>query len=244
MLVRVLLAAQRPAEAIALARNVQRERAGEAAGWLLEGEVEEARARWGRAVEVYRAGLERTQASALAVRLHHAWLQQSPAEAERFANGRLRDHPGDAEFRLYLAQRALAAGRDDEAERHYAVLRTQVPENATVLNNLAWLHLRLGRPDAVELARRADALAPNTPAILDTLAAALAGERRFDEALRAQQRAVELSGDAELRLALARLYATSGAPARARVELEALAALGERFARQSEVAALQRELGR
>jgi Flp pilus assembly protein TadD len=119
-----------------------------------------------------------------------------------------------------------------------------MPNNVTVMNNLAWAGLQLHRPDALAMAQRASELAsPPTPAIMDTLAAALAADRQFSKAIAVQQEAVRLSGgDPDFRLALAKLYVASGDRPRARSELDELSSGGKAFKGQAEVAALRASL--
>ena len=70
-------------------------------------------------------------------------------------------------------------------------------------------------------------VAPGTPQILDTLAAAYATERNFPVAIEIRRRILTLEpSNALYRLALAKLYIETGAKAAARVELETLVKLG------------------
>ncbi len=91
-------------------------------------------------------------------------------------------------------------GRAAEAVPHYrAALDLKIPDWTEVANNLAWIlathagqNVRNGR-DAVELAQSAcSATALPPPEYLDTLAAALAEQGRFEEAVQAAERALRL----------------------------------------------------
>ena len=46
---------------------------------------------------------------------------------------------------------------------------TRAPDNPLVLNNLAWVAHELKQPNALEYAERANEMAPDNPAIMDTL---------------------------------------------------------------------------
>ena len=93
------------------------------------------------------------------------------------------------------------------------------------------------------MARQALALAPDTPALMDTLALSLGAEQQWLQAIEWQTRAVAAAPDApQFRLQLARLYLQSGDKPGARGELGRLAALGPQFAHQAEVADLMRRL--
>jgi predicted Zn-dependent protease len=77
-----------------------------------------------------------------------------------------------------LAQRALAetlhaAGDLLKAKAVYEDLMARTPDDPAVLNNLAELYGALGDVRSLILARRAHELAPNDPAVMDTLGWAL-----------------------------------------------------------------------
>ena len=59
-----------PAEAIAIAREVQKQRPKESIGFVLEGDIQATKKAWPEAVTAYRAGLKQVGSSDLAIRLH------------------------------------------------------------------------------------------------------------------------------------------------------------------------------
>ena len=118
------------------------------------------------------------------------------------------------------------------------------PEHGLALNNIAWLMLMQQQPGALPIAERAVRAMPDQPALLDTLAMAQAAEQQPDQAVATQQRALKLQpDDPGLRFNLARYLAQAGNKRQAKAELDRLSALGERFARQGEVATLLKSLG-
>lgn len=109
-------------------------------------------------------------------------------DADR-ALAQLRDwvsaHPREPGPALLLANRLIGDEAYEEAE---AVLTAALPaatEHPVLLNNLAWLRDELGKDGAVQLARRAIGLAPDSPDIADTLGWILVrrGELEEGEAL-------------------------------------------------------------
>ena len=105
------------------------------------------------------------------------------------------ERPGDFRAQMLLA---FAVGPGLPEERRAALARAArlAPDNATVLNALAWHDLTHGRAaDALGVAEKAARLAPGRPAVLDTLASALAGSSRCDEAVKVEERAVELTAE-------------------------------------------------
>jgi predicted Zn-dependent protease len=74
---------------------------------------------------------------------------------------------------------------------------------------------------------------------MDTLALALAAEKRIDQAMELQKKALALAPDNDiLRLTLARLYLQAGQKPQARELLESLAKIGDKFSEQAAVKTL------
>ena len=239
------LAEGRSANALAVARDVQKQRPKEAVGFLLEGDVHAAGKKWGEAIAAYRAGLKAAPGGTpAATKLHAAFLLSGKQpEADNWADTWLRDHPKDAAFLAYLGEGALHAHAYKDAEQRYLRLVELHPDNVLALNNLAWAMTELKRPGAAAYAQKATKLQPDQPVLMDTLAAALAAENQLAKALEVQRKVVELAPDTpEFRLRLARLYVQSGQGDKARPELDRLANLGEKFKGQAEVAQLMKAL--
>ncbi|NJK42425.1 MAG: tetratricopeptide repeat protein [Aquincola sp.] len=162
---------------------------------------------------------------------------------DAFAADWLKRHRNDSAFLFTLAGWAIE-DKDYElaASRLEQSLRV-APDSAAALNNLAWVRAAQRKPGAVALAERANALAPNQPPFLDTLAFALAAEGNVARALEVQKKALELSPAAHgLRLNLARFYLDAGDKTAARRELDTLSGLGSTFNQQAEVETLRARL--
>lgn len=231
--------------AIELARGYQKLRPDDGYGHTLEGEVEFARGKFDAAVAAFRKAVQKPNAGAAPRKLYAALVRSGKAaEADSFAASWQKSHPADADFVYFTGDVAMARGANaDAAKRFEAALKIN-PEHVLALNNLAMLHLQSKQPDALALAERAARAAPNEPAVLDTLAIALLAANRVDDAVNAQLRAVSLAPDSpDLRLTLARALIQAREKARAKTELDRLAALGSGFAQQAEVSKLRAELG-
>ena len=165
------------------------------------------------------------------------------SESERFAAAWLKDHPKDQIFLAHLGDMALARKDYEAAEKTYASILTIQPNNAVVLNNLAWTMGHLKKEGAIAHAEKANQLAPNQPVLMDTLAMLLADRKEFGRAIEVQRRALALApSNAGLRFNLAKLYVKAGDNASARTELDTLTKLGEKFPAQTEVAAMLKSL--
>jgi protein O-mannosyl-transferase len=111
--------------------------------------------------------------------------------------------PDQAEVHAKLGIALQVMGRMREALDHQEQAALLAPDDIGILNNVAWLLATLapdqgGDPSrAVMLAERANALTGDgVPAVLDTEAAAYAAAARFPEAIRAAEKALELSSAA------------------------------------------------
>ncbi|MBL8333499.1 MAG: PEP-CTERM system TPR-repeat protein PrsT [Rubrivivax sp.] len=243
-LVAIALAERQPAEALEAARAVQKDLPGEAVGWVLEGDVENSRKNTKAALAAYQQAVKKANAAEAATRLHGTLVVQGQAaDAEQFAQRWIAEHPADAVFPFYLADRALAARDYALAEARYRKVLQLQPNNALALNNVAWLMVQQSKPGAVAYAESANQLMPGRPPLMDTLASALAAEKQLPRALEIQKQAVERAPeDGSLRMNLARLYIQSDQKGMARNELQRVEKMGRKYPNQDEVAKLLKTL--
>ena len=232
------------AGAFDIARTMERQRPTEAVGFTLEGDLHANRRDWDKAVNAYRAGLKVAPDTPLAVKLHSVLLAQgADAQARAFEAAWSKDHPDDSTFIFHVGDTALARKDYPAAEAAYATVARQNPQNAAAYNNLGWVQSLQNKPGALANAQKANDLAPNQPAFMDTLASILAASGHVDKALELQKKVVALlPGNNNFRLDLAKLYLKAGDKAGARTELDRLAALGKDFAGQTEVVSLRKDL--
>ncbi|MFN8892700.1 MAG: tetratricopeptide repeat protein, partial [Betaproteobacteria bacterium] len=239
-LMTVAMRENKPQEAIALAREIQKAEPRDPEGFLLEGDVENTRRNHDQAAAAYRRALDLRKASDIATRLHMALLNGGrKAEADKLAADWSRGNPKDAVFRFYEGDVALQRGDLAAAEGHYRAVLAMQPRNALAMNNVAYLLVKQGKPGALDLARKANGLLPGRPQMMDTLALALAADKKLPQAIEVQKSAISRApDDPGLKLTLARLLIQSGDKAYARAELEDLAKLGSRVRDQAEVGKL------
>lgn len=227
-------------QAQAVARKLQAQRPDEAMGFNMEGDVELRRKNWDAAAAVLRKAVARNHPGPAPQRLHVALVAgNKAADAAAMAQDWRQKHPDDLAFVLYLGDQAMASGNPTEAEAMYRQVIEREPNHVLALNNLAYVLATQKKPGAVALAERALKQAPKAAAVMDTLATALAAEQQLPRALEVQKQAVQAAPDAHnFRLQLARLLLQSGDKSAARSELSTLSALGNKYPKQAEVAAL------
>jgi putative PEP-CTERM system TPR-repeat lipoprotein len=243
-LVDTLVRTKKRDQALELIRRERSARGNLPQTYVLEASLQERLGNPKAALTALRDGLARVPDTALAVRLFQGLVaQQQEAEAIQFAQGWLRQRPKDTRMQFDLAMVHASRGRMDAAEPLLKEVVAANPRNPMALNALAHVAVTLGKAGALEHARRANEIAPNTPAYMDTMAFALNFEGKKSEALELQKRALELAPtDPNLKLGLAKLLIANGQKSTAREHLKALKQLGSSFGRQPEVDALTRQL--
>lgn len=254
-LISLAMAAHKPADALAISRTVQKQRPKEMAGYMLEGDIYAADKVWDKVVEVSRAGLKQVSSPELAIRLHVALgAAGKKSEADQWAVQWQRTQPKDVDFASYIGSKAIASNDLTAALQQFERVAVVQPDNAVVLNNLAWIKGRLGRDGALADAERANTLVPNQPAFMDTWAMLLSDAQQHEKAIELQkkvlQRQQQLPAQQQqqqqqmllFKLHLAKIYIKAGQKDAARPLLTELAAPGVKFSEQAEVAQLQQSL--
>ncbi len=211
-----------------------------AVGYRLTGDLRMREQRHAEAGAMYRAALGREKRLDLVLRLAAA---ERAAGAPERALAAVRDwvnaNPKDRVGRHALAEAALREGDVDTAQIHYEAVLLEEPDNVAVLNNLAYLLSRKGDPHARALAERAQRLAPDDPAVNDTLGWILVQQGEAEAALpflRAAQ--ARKANDPEIRYHLAAALVALGRSEEARRELEAALRSATQFTDMREAQAL------
>jgi putative PEP-CTERM system TPR-repeat lipoprotein len=230
--------------ALTTARDIQRQRPKETIGYMLEGDTYVTVKKWDEAIAAYQQGLKQTGSVEPALKIHSVMMGTSrAAEADKFAATWVKDHPKDVTFLFYLGDAALAKKDFPTAEKMYTSVVQIQPDNAAAFNNLAWVTGQLKKDKAVSYAEKANALMPNQPAFIDTLAMLLLDQNDAAKALDWQKKAVELQPqNAVFKLNLAKIYVKSGDKGQAKPILTELAKLGDKFPSQSEVGEMLKSL--
>jgi len=89
-------------------------------------------------------------------------------EADRILRGWIEKHADDVDTQIMLAVSLQQNGHKRKAIKVYEKALTVQPDNAVVMNNLAWLYHEVGDGRALNLANKAYEKARNRPEIIDT----------------------------------------------------------------------------
>jgi putative PEP-CTERM system TPR-repeat lipoprotein len=192
----------------------------------LEGDVELAANQPAAALGAY-AAAQRIRPSALgAVKLYQAERAAHRPDPALPLKQWLARSPGDWAVRTVLGDYELLVARQPRrAVRDLRAAIAQNPADVVALNNLAWAMGRAGDPRAARFAERAYKLAPQSPAVNDTLGWILVRQGHSAAALRYLARATRLDpGDPQLQYHYAYGLAKTGQSAQARGILQHLLA--------------------
>ncbi len=195
---------------------------GEAVVHGVLGDVLLRRGRFQEAAQVYQQGLALKPGVGLALGAYRALLGGGDGpRAIALLEGWLKDHPDDRLAQMALGEGYVLAGEWRRAQPLYETLVAARPDDAVLLNNLAYIYLQTGDPRALDTARRALERAPEDAAALDTLGWVLVQRGEPAQGLahlrEAQSRA---STNPEVRYHLGVALAGLGRQAEARRQLE------------------------
>ena len=243
-LISLAMTAKHPEDALAISRTVQKQRPKEPVGYLMEGQIYATDKAWDKAADALRTGLKQVDSAQLAVPLHEVLISAGKkAEADRWAAEWTRIQPKDPVLPLYLGSRAIDTKDLPEGLRQFERVIALQPNNAAALNNRAWLKGQLKMNGALADAERANALAPNQPAFMDTWAVLLSAANQHDRAIELQKKAVQMQPQLlPLKLNLAKIQIKAGNKDAARALLDELSAAGDKFSSQAEVDQLKKTL--
>ena len=166
----------------------------------LLGTIAQRRGDLAAALASYRTALALEPSPVLAVRVYENTRDvHGLDQAVDFMSEWVKKHPDDLVSRKALAEGLYRSGRLDAARALYEEALARTPDNPLLLNNLALIYASEGKPEALDLARRAHAAMPGTPELADTLGWILVLDGQVTEGLKylrdAQSRAANDPGN-------------------------------------------------
>jgi len=151
----------------------------------LLGDIAMQRQRYGEAITAYGAAYNLEKNATHAIGLYNAYnASGNPAKALAFIQSWVGSNPADPAARRVLAGAYVQAGRLDLAQPHYETLSRQLPNDASIHNDLAYVMLKRRQPGALAVAERAYQLAPNDANVADTLGWAWVEAGQVEKGLR------------------------------------------------------------
>lgn len=244
-LVDVNLKARSYDAAVAAAREIRGRWPASGAGYAAEAQAQAASGNLAEAEKVLRAGMARTGEAGLANRLLGLLATDNRLDiADMEASRWVAAHPAHASVMAFMGDLRLAHGDHQQAVQWYRKGVAARPADSGVLLNLARGLGKAGDPGAMDAANRALAIAPDDPAILDTLGTLHARAGDLNAAISYFDRALLLRPDIPgVRLNLARALIKANRKAEAKLQLEEAARSDPGPQMGREISALVESLG-
>ncbi|MCG6939545.1 MAG: PEP-CTERM system TPR-repeat protein PrsT [Gammaproteobacteria bacterium] len=161
-------------------------------GYLLEGNIWVSKADYNKAYTAFALAWKYQHTADLAIKLFMAAKHSMDFKAaiEPLTTW-LNTHPNDSTTRFFLAMTYQNAEDNDSAIAEYETILKDKPDNAAVLNNLAWLYSLKNNPKALDYAEKAYRLTQTDPGILDTYGWLLVQQGQTMKGRRLLQQAME-----------------------------------------------------
>lgn len=229
--------------ALVMARNIQQQHKS-AVGHILEGDLLIVQNKPALAVKAYEQGLTLQKNTVTLIKVVDALRRVGRTEeAQQRTDQWLQDNPNDHQLRLYIGTQYVATKQNKAAIAQFEELLKRDTNNIAALNNIAYAYHQEKDPRAVEFGTRAHQLAPDNPAVLDTLGWIYIEQGDTVRGLPLLQKAVSLAPHAmEVRYHLALGLVKAGDKSGARRELEHLLATDKPFSNKEDAKTLLKQL--
>ena len=231
-------------EALALARQIQKDEPKSPIGFQIEGELLLGQKQVAPAVAAFEKAYAINGSTELLLKITQL-MKQSGKEVD--AQARLVKYhaanPNNQLVGIVVAENYLAKRQFKQAIGSLEAITKVNPNNAVALNNLAWAYQQENDARALATAEQAFKLAGQNPAVMDTLGWILVQKGETPRGTDLLRKAVAAAPDAaDVRYHLAAALAKAGDKAGARKELEKTLASGKPFASIDDAKALMRQL--
>ncbi len=241
--VRLAMSEQDYAEAQKYVNRIKETKENVAEALVLEGDLQMVQQKPSKAIKHYEEAFKQVQNSNIVIKLADAYKSSGEKEkAISKLNDWLKEHPDDANTSLYLGSLFQQSSDDKNAIKNYEKALKQNPNNVIALNNLAWLYLDSDAAKALDFARKANRLAPDSPAVMDTLGWILMKNKKNEEGLSYLQPARKISPIPEIRYHFAAGLMAVGDKQRALIEVTELLEEFKDFPEREDAEALLRKL--
>ena len=190
--------------------------------FLLEGDIAFAKNDYLNAITYYKESLSVSANSETLIKLiNSAYKAGNTDQAISLSEDWLKQFPSSDDIRSFLAKILIKTGQIDQAIEHLTYQVNQDPDDVAALNNLAWVMKESAPKNALEYSKKAYALAPKNPNVLDTYAVILLSLGDAGKAATLLQQASSISpNNPEISLHLAKALFANDSKYKAKEVLE------------------------
>ena len=235
-----------PEDGIAAAHKVGDQMPAQPAAQAMEGDFLQSLKRPAEAKAAYEAALQARPSLLLVERLAGAASRDGKsADALKLLADWSSAHPADLAAKLDVAQFYLQQKNYVEAKPRYEALLKERPDNPLLLNDLAWMYSVDKDPRALDFAKKANAAAPQSAAIADTLGWIMVQQGDVPGGVRyLKQASVGSPEDLDIQYHMAFALDRSGQKAQAADMLKKVVASGKEFESKKDAEALLAKLSK
>lgn len=231
-------------QALTLARALQKSHPKLPVGMMIEGDIQLTLKKPELALKAYEQAFALNKSPQLLVKLSQAQrLTGKGKEADARLAQFIKEFPGEPISTMYLAEGQLQAKQFKPAIANFEAVLKKSPNNVLALNNLAWAYQQDKDPRALATAEQALKLAPESPAVMDTLGWILVEKGDLKRGIPVLEQASSRAPEAnDIRYHLAFGLNKAGDKAKARKLIEQALANGQPFAQSDEAKEMLKQM--
>jgi putative PEP-CTERM system TPR-repeat lipoprotein len=206
-----LIKLKRYPDALELANQIEKKFPDLFLGKLLKGDVYLAEQKLDQALDKYQQAYKKQpNDKVLFTIVDILSAQKKLPDAIKLLNDELAKNGKNGAIHFKLATLYQQQNDYRQAEKHYNAILTDQPDNVLALNNLAWIYSQESSSKAIELAKKAYTLSPESAAIADTYGYILVKQKQAEEGLKILEKAATSAPKAnDIQFHLAEAYAAN-----------------------------------
>jgi putative PEP-CTERM system TPR-repeat lipoprotein len=230
--------------ALTIAHEMEKKHADSPDGFMLEGDILDIQGKSAPALATYEHAFTLGKTTPLMYKIYLLLKKTGKtAEADTRIAQWQKDHPGDTQLTMYLAQTSLADKQYATAIGQLETVVKQSPKNVIALNDLAWAYDQQKDARAQDIAEQAYKLGGDNPTVMDTLGWILIEKGDTQRGLSLLKKAISLAPTStEIRYHYASGLIKSGDKTSAKEELQQLFTLSKSFPEEAQARELLKQL--
>ena len=218
----LLFSESKETQAIDVLRKLKKNHSDSDKPYLVEAGYRAHKKQYDQAVDLYKLALQKSDDPQVSIQLAQAQNQAGqPEKAVATLEAAAKTYPDAPSVMLQLGLAYQTVKKIDEARKSYEKVLKLSPNQPVALNNLAWIYQKEGDKRALETAKQAYQLQPESASIADTYGWILFTKGQHKDSIPVLEKAHKLDpSQKEISLHLAQAYKAVGEPSKAKSILE------------------------